>query len=116
MLNLGVLATTTLYINLAGGNQEAATYTSVAIAAVTFVGIVIYHAVMQVRNTEVWKKIAKHTIDFRTIYRSPFSRRKSRDLLADISTDIESTLDSAARPITVPSTFVELREPLLEDS
>ena len=116
MLNLGVLATTTLYINLAGGNQEAATYTSVAIAAVTFIGIVIYHAVMQVRNTEVCKKIAKHTIDFRTIYRSPFSRRKSRDLLADISTDIESTLDSAARPITVPSTFVELREPLLEDN
>ncbi len=112
ILNLGVLATTTLYINLAGGNQEAVTYTSVAIAAGTFVGIVVYHTVVQVRNTEMWKK---QKFNFRSFCQSPFSRNKSRDLLLNNSTDLESTLDSAIIPKSVPSTFIELREPLLED-
>ena len=38
-LNLIILAGSTMYINLAGGNQLAVGYTSVAIALVTFIGI-----------------------------------------------------------------------------
>ena len=42
-LNLGVLAAGTLYIRLVGGSQEALVTTSVGIAFLQFVGIVILH-------------------------------------------------------------------------
>ena len=107
ILNLGVLAAATSYIDLAGGNQDAVTYTSIAVAFVTFLVIVTYHAAVQIRDTRVWEK-AEKIPDIRIF--QIFSRRsKSTDLLEDESTDIQSS-------VRVPSTFVELREPLLEDN
>ena len=50
LLNLGVLAATTYHINLAGGNQAAATFTSIGIAFVTFIGIVAYHIFLQMKD------------------------------------------------------------------
>ena len=50
LLNLGILATTTYHINLTGGNQAAATFTSIGIAFVTFIGIVIYHIFLQIKD------------------------------------------------------------------
>ena len=41
-LNLIILAGSTMYINLAGGNQLAVGYTSVAIALVSFIGILAF--------------------------------------------------------------------------
>ena len=111
ILNLGVLATATSYIRLAGGSQDAITYTSVAIAFVTFVGIVVCHAAIQIKNTSMWKKVAKQELNVHF-----FKRIKSRDLLEDDSTDTENALDSTVKPITISSTLVELREPLLEDN
>ena len=47
--NLCILATASLYIRLTGGNQSLATFTSISVAFTTFIGIVIYHLVHQIK-------------------------------------------------------------------
>ena len=48
--NLCIVAMATLYIRSAEGNQNAVTFTSISVAFVTFVGIVIYHLVQQLKE------------------------------------------------------------------
>ena len=58
LVNLGILALATLYIRSTGGNQKAVTFTSVSVAFATFVGIVIYHSVQQIKHTpQLWRKM-----------------------------------------------------------
>ena len=49
ILNLGILAVTTIYVKVSGGSQAAVAYTSVGIAFLTFVGIVTYHIYLQIK-------------------------------------------------------------------
>ena len=55
ILYLNILAGTTLYFKLAGGNQAAVFYTSVSITFVTFIGIITYHVCQRVMDTRVWR-------------------------------------------------------------
>ena len=50
--NLCILAIATLYTNTSrtGGNQNAVTFTSISVAFATFIGIVIYHLVQQIKE------------------------------------------------------------------
>ena len=57
IINLNILAVATLYIRLSGGNQNAATFTSVGIAFATFTAIVIYHSVRQIKGTRLWRRL-----------------------------------------------------------
>ena len=57
ILNLTILAVATSYTRLSGGNQNAATVTSVGIAFATFSGIVIYHSVQQIKDTRLWRRL-----------------------------------------------------------
>ena len=50
ILNLGMLAVATFYVTLSGGSQAAVAYTSVGIAFLTFVGIVIYHIYIRIKS------------------------------------------------------------------
>ena len=52
--NLCVVAVATLYFCSVGGNQNAVTFTSISVAFVTFVGIVIYHLVQQLKEAPRW--------------------------------------------------------------
>ena len=45
ILNLSVLAVSTYHVNLSGGSQTAVTYTSVCVAVLTFLGILVYRFV-----------------------------------------------------------------------
>ena len=61
ILNLSILAVVTSYIGPNGGNQNAATFTSVGISFATFIGIVIYHFVQQIKGTRLWRRLSlKH--------------------------------------------------------
>ena len=62
ILNLGVLAAATHHVMQAGGNQAAVTYLSVSIAFAEFLGIVIYHAYLQIKETKAWRKSARVTM------------------------------------------------------
>ena len=50
ILNLGILAVTTIYVKVSGGSQAAVAYTSVGIAFLTFVGIVTYHVYLKIKS------------------------------------------------------------------
>ena len=50
ILNLGTLAAATYHVKLSGGSQAAVACTSVGIAFLTFVGIVIYHIYLQIES------------------------------------------------------------------
>ena len=50
ILNLGTLAAATYHVKLSGGSQAAVACTSVGIAFLTFVGIVIYHIYLQMKS------------------------------------------------------------------
>ena len=50
ILNLGMLAAATYHVNQSGGNQAAVAYTSVGIAFLTFVGIVVYHIYIRIKS------------------------------------------------------------------
>ena len=56
--NLCILSLATLYIRSAGGNQNAVTFTSISIAFATFIGIVTYHFIQQIKHTPtLWRKV-----------------------------------------------------------
>ena len=50
ILNLGILAAATYHVKQSGGSQGAVTYTSVSIAFLSFLGIVIYHIYMRIKS------------------------------------------------------------------
>ena len=56
ILNLNISSLASLYVRLTGGNQNAATSTSIGIAFATFIGIVIYHSAQQIKGTRLWKR------------------------------------------------------------
>ena len=96
-LNLVLLATATNYIQAAGGNQAAVTLISLSIAFTTFAGIVIYHIFLQIRGTKMWLRVS-------SVYKNRFSKQ---------SNNIEEEIESHEASVT--TTYVELREPLLDD-
>ena len=58
IVNLCILAIATFYIRSTGGNQNAVTFTSISVAFATFIGIVIYHSVQQIKDTpQLWRKL-----------------------------------------------------------
>ena len=112
VVNLAILTLATLYIRPSGGNQNAATLTSVGIAFATFIAIVIYHSAQQAKDTCWMKKI------FSKLSLSPKTSGQPAEKKSGL--DYE---DSADRPVTAPTTTVidfrelnsyMLREPCME--
>ena len=84
-----------------GGNQAAVAYISVAIAFLTFLGIMAYHIVQQVMDFRVWR----NTVQPKLCRLQDTQRRQASIEMAD------SPARLTFQP--VPTTFVELRESLL---
>ena len=58
VVNLCILSLATLYVHATGGNQNAVTFISISIAFTTFIGIVTYHLVQQIKHApKVWRKV-----------------------------------------------------------
>lgn len=95
ILNLGLLASATYHVNQAGGNQKAVVYTSVGVALSEFVGIIIYHICLQVRDIRCLKEYTPYTV--------------SNGML-------EIALEQASQEPSLPPTvsYITLRESLLE--
>ena len=125
IFNLGILATATYHVKETGGNQAAAAYTSVSVALFTFIGILLYHIYIQIKDTSAWKTISGKHHRYRLI---PFGQNNEDPLAND--NDQDNITDSGDIPLKSPSTtyvdrqnairapsttFVELREPILDD-
>ena len=102
-LNLVLLTTATNHVQAVGGNQAAVTLISLSIAFTTFAGIVVYHIFLQNRGTKLSEMVAR-------IYSNRLSKKSHTVQLLGTEEKIES--NKAA----IPTTFVELREPLLDDN
>ena len=69
-LNLIVLVGTNMYINITNGRNQVKRvvgYTSVSIAAITFIGILAYHIVQQLKHTKLWKKMPKLKLELKQL-------------------------------------------------
>ena len=109
ILNLCVLAAATYHVQQTGGSQAALAYTSVSVAFVMFILIVLYHLYLAVHKTSTWKKFIQSQ-----------SAKKCRVLInqlqgnENVDTVDEKKVPSAASlSLNIPTTVVELREPLL---
>ena len=69
----------------------------------TFAGIVVYHVFLQIRGTKLWERVAR-------VYSNRLSKKSRTVQLLGTEEKIKS--DKAC----VATTYVELREPLLEDN
>ena len=102
--NLTILTMATLYIRLTGGNQNAATFTSVGIAFATFTGIVIYHSVQQIKCTGLWRRVCLKLYSIRVP-------------LIDVGSGSEDPPDYVLMSRSAPTQTVvdmrELREPCM---
>ena len=114
IFNLAILTVASYYIRLTSGNQNAVTITSVGIAFTTFIGIVIYHSVQQIKDTRWMGKI------FSKLSLSLKSPRHTPEKTSELDYVIE---DLADWPVTAPTTTVidlnelhsyMLREPCME--
>ena len=95
-LNLIILVGATHYVNHSGGNQLAVGCTSVIIALTTFIGILCYRILQQVRHIKLWKKVPKLNLKLNKL----------------------NTKQVVNNPINDPAESVnldQLREPWLED-
>ena len=109
ILNLCILAAATYYVQQTGGSQAALAYTSISVAFVMFIFIVLYHLYLAVRKTSTWKKFIQSQ-----------SVKKCRVLISQLqgnenvdTVDEEKVPSAATLSLNIPTTVVELREPLL---
>ena len=112
ILNLCIFSAATFHVKETGGNQAALAYTFVGIAFVTFVLIFLYHVYLLLSKTSLWMKLIHFMKD--NNYR-PLSNLKSVNG-NDGSSDGNGkslNLKGATAPVDVPTTIVELCEPLL---
>ena len=86
ILNLGILAGASYYVRLSGGNQEVVTYLSIGIVLTEFVGIVIYHVIIQLKHTAVVKRIIVPTM-VKVLQRDENGKEKAKK--DDIKDDTE---------------------------
>ena len=108
VLNIGVLATGTLYVRSVGGKQEILVHTSISIAFTTFIGILIYLVLTQIRDSHVWKETISPKLQQ---MRQQTATLVHRDLTDTDTQGVEPEIVSHA-PTT---TSINLRELLLED-
>ena len=97
-----ILAAATYHVKLSGGSQLAVGYTSIIIALITFIGILVYHIFQRVK---LWMKIPK------------LNRELKENQVVTQPDDNSVLHENPPKTVTVISAddFTELREPLLED-
>ena len=102
LLNLGTLTAGTYHIDLINStSQSTLGNISMCTAFVMFLGTLLYHAFLQIKDSRYWKK-----------YRSDRRRaRLGRNQEQNLDTGDSTDTYVAAKPVT--RTVVELREPLL---
>ena len=98
-LNLIILVGATYHSSHAGGNHLAVGYTSVSIAFLTFIFIIAYHILQQLRHIKLCKRLCKLNLQFK----GPNIKQAGNDL------------NNSTHDCVKDTDFDQLREPLLED-
>ena len=113
LLNLCILAAGTYHVKESGGSQAGLAYTSVGIALVIFICILVYHVYLRLRTLGVWEKIpkpdSKRYTDIFSKLHIVLGHNKEKDNEAGVLNGEQEG------EIKVTTTTIELREPLLEN-
>ena len=97
VLNLGILAVATIYVNQSGGSQAAVAYISVGIAFVTFVGIVTYHIYMRIKSK--LQNIQRHHENGKCHEKRQDNLEHHREITPNIVTHTEVNLHELRSPL-----------------
>ena len=113
-LNLGFLASTSIYVRYAGGSQAGVIYTSTSIALVEFLGVIVYSFLLLLAGHFGWTSIK----DVRGRGFFHVHDRKSDASQEDIckAKNRGSSTVSLVSIIELSQDSSVLREPLLEDN
>ena len=105
ILNLGISAVATSYVQQAGGNQAVVSYISTGIAFATFIAILLYHIDLQIKVSQFLKAFCRRRGD------QPQGNEREREILVP---------DAGGRALDAPARLNygsgEFREPLLADA
>ena len=112
ILNLCILAAGTYHVKEIGGSQAGLAYTSVGIAFMLLVCIVLYHMYLRLRMSALWEKIPKPDTERYYIFNKLFIALGNGKEKEDDNQDDELVQDTEIVQAPTTST-VELREPLL---
>ncbi len=105
ILNLTILALASYQVKVEGGNQAAVVYTSLSIAFMTFLGIITYHVAERVKDSRMWRNSIGPKLQH---------MKNSLALRKQCQNPIEMAVPPTAPRPPVTTTFVDLRESLLE--
>ncbi len=105
ILNLAILAAASYHVKVERGNQAAVVYTSVSVAFATFLGVITYHVTERIKGSSTWRNSVTPKLQF---LKASLSRQQHDQ------DSIEMAVPPTAPPPPVTTTFVDLREPLLE--
>ena len=97
-LNLIMLVGATYCVKLSEGDQLAVGYTSVSIALATFIGIISYHILQQMKHTKLRNKVPKLNLKLNKL-----NTKQAEDNLNNPNNN------------SMVADFKQLREPLFED-
>ena len=110
VLNLGILAVGTLFINLGGGNQAALVYTSVGVAFSQFVGIATFYAYTALKQLRIFKVLREKLV--------PRQQDEIQNEREDVGYELlevnRQEQGPRGQPRSLVINFDELREPVLE--
>ena len=95
IINLCILATATYHVRESGGSQAALVYTSVGLAFATFICIILFHILLLLHKTSIWKKVSERY------------KASANQAVPDVE------LEKPNSPNSVTTTEVGLRESLL---
>ena len=94
-----MLAAATYYVNHSGRNQLAVGYTSVSTALFTFIGILGYHILQQLKHTKLWNKMPKLKVGY-------LKKTNTKEAVNQLN----NCMDDPAESVNLD----QLREPWLE--
>ena len=95
-----MLAAATYYVNHSGRNQLVGGYTSVSTALFTFIGILGYHILQQLKHTKLWNKMPKLKVGY-------LKKTNTKEAVNQLN----NCMDDPAESVNLD----QLREPWLED-
>ena len=115
ILNLCIFAAATYHVEEINGHRAELAYTSVGIAFVIFIFIVLFHVYQRVSKMSVWKKLpAKPKFLDKVMWKHLHEEAGYENRGFEANDDTIVSMQDFERVQSPTTTIVELREPMLE--
>ena len=108
IMKLGLFSLSTLYVLNTNGNQRALADSVVGVALTVFIAIIMYHGWRQLTDSRWWRYTLKPKLQ------KCLNPRKNENVSSAQQEESEHCECEPQTPPQVSTTFVELREPLLD--